>query len=253
MGAQRGEGSPCGRAVARAFASEGATVVVSDIDKQGLAETVALIRDAGGRAEACPADMRSKNEVEALIGFADRSFGRLDVLVNNASSALFHPDRPLDFWDEIVGVDLLGTLWSTRSAIEVMRRSGGGAIVNFSSTSALAHGRMKGAGSPAYDVAKAGVLRLSTMLGFLGPQNIRVNCIAPDWIAVPHLQKYFDSLTPEQRTANGVPSRLTSLDEIAREVLRLATDENLTGRVLVWWSDDAPKLIVWGDPGYTSL
>jgi NAD(P)-dependent dehydrogenase (short-subunit alcohol dehydrogenase family) len=92
------------------------------------------------------------------------------------------------------------------------------------------------------------------MLGFLGQkENIRVNCIAPDWIAVPQVQKYFDSLTPEQRKADGVPSRLTSLDEIAGAVLELATDVRLYGRVLVWRSDDAPKLIAWGDPGHTSL
>jgi len=247
-------GAGCGRAVARRFAHEGANVVVSDIDRAGMDETAALIRDAGGTVEACQADMRSKEEVEALIAFAERKFGRLDVLVNNASSGLFHPDRPLDYWDEMVAVDLLGTLWATRSAIDVMRRSGSGAIVNFSSTSALAHGRLKGSGSPAYDVAKAGVLRLTTMLGYLGPkENIRVNCIAPDWVAAPQVQKYFDSLTAEQRKADGVPSRLTSLDEIANAVLQLATDVELYGRVLVWWSDDAPKLIGWGDPGHTLL
>ena len=108
-------------------------------------------------------------------------------------------------------------------------------------------------GSPAYDVAKAGVLRLTTMLAGLASEGIRVNCIAPDWIATPELQVYVDSLSPEQRSRNKVPSRLTTLDEISSAVVQLATDESLAGRVLVWWSDDVPRLIPWSDPGYASL
>jgi NAD(P)-dependent dehydrogenase (short-subunit alcohol dehydrogenase family) len=247
-------GTGSGRAIARALAREGALVVVTDVNRQGAAETVSLIHDAGGRAEARVTDMQSADAVQALIASAATSFGRLDVLVNCASSAHFHPDRPLDFWDEIIGVDLQGTLWAARAAIDVMCKNGGGAIVNFSSTSALAHGRLKGQGSPAYDIAKAGIIRLTTMLGFLGAkENIRVNCIAPDWIAVPELQRYYDSLTPEERVANGVPTRLTTLDEIAEAAVKLATDEKLHGRVLVWWSDKAPALIPWGDPGYASV
>jgi hypothetical protein len=92
------------------------------------------------------------------------------------------------------------------------------------------------------------------MLASLGPtDHIRVNCIVPDWVAVPELKAYFDSLTPEQRRADGVPSRLTTLDEISAAVVKLAADESLSGRVLVWWSEDSPRLIAWGDPGYVTL
>ena len=72
-------------------------------------------------------------------------------------------------------------------------------------------------------------------------------------IATPELQTYFDSLTPERRSPNGVPSRLTTLDEISDAIVRLSRDETTAGRVLVWWSDDVPRWIAWGDPGYTSL
>ncbi len=144
-------------------------------------------------------------------------------------------------------------MYGARFAIDSMRRGGGGAIVNVSSTSALGHGRATSGGSPAYDVAKAGVLRLTTTLAGLASEGIRVNCIAPDWIDTPELRAYVDSLSPEQRFRSGVPSRLTTLDEISSAVLQLATDESLAGRVLVWWSDDAPRLIPCGDPGYASL
>ena len=92
------------------------------------------------------------------------------------------------------------------------------------------------------------------MLGWLYErEHIRVNCLAPDWIATEELRAYVDSLTPEQREQEGVPTTLTTLGEIADAVTRLATDESLTGRVLVWWSDDRPRFLPWGDPGYTAL
>jgi NAD(P)-dependent dehydrogenase (short-subunit alcohol dehydrogenase family) len=247
-----GQGS--GRAVARRFAREGATVIVSDIDRDGGAETLRLIAAEGDQADFVACDMRSEEEVFALIETTAERFGRLDILVNNASSPHFHPERPLDFWDDIVATDLQGTMWATRFAIDAMRQSGGGAIVNFSSTSALGHGRLKTGGSPGYDAAKAGILRLTTMLAFLAEaDNIRVNCIAPDWIATPELQAFFEALTPEEKNRSGAPQKLTTLDEIADAVLLLATDTTLAGRVMVWWSDAAPKLIAWGDPGVAAF
>ncbi len=131
-----------------------------------------------------------------------------------------------------------------------MRRRGGGSIVNVSSTSALGHG-YKPSSSPGYDVAKAGVLRLATMLAPLAERDkIRVNCILPDWVATPEVQEYFDSLTPEQREEQGVPPVLTTLEEIADAVVTLATDESLAGRVMVWWSGQPPRMIPCGDRGH---
>jgi NAD(P)-dependent dehydrogenase (short-subunit alcohol dehydrogenase family) len=242
-----------GRAVAQRFARDGARVIVSDINREGGMETVRLIEAQGGQAIFCGADVRVEKQVHALIEFAEQSFGGLHVLVNSAS-APFRPSQPLEHWADTVQTDLFGTLYATRFAIDAMRRSGGGAIVNFSSASTLGHGRTKLGGSPAYDVAKIGVLRLSTTLASLASAaGIRVNCIVPDWIAVPELKVYFDSLTPQQRIDNGVPSRLTTLDEICEAVVTLATDESLCGRVLVCWSEDSPRLIRWGDPGYAEL
>src|ERR1700730_9435739 len=242
-----------GRAVACRFARDGARVVVADIDRDGGNETVHLIGKESGQALFFYADVRVEEQVHALIEFAEKRFGGLRVMVNNAS-APFRPGQPLEHWTEIIQTDLLGAMYGTRFSIDAMRRCGGGAIVNFSSASALGHGRVKAGGSPAYDVAKIGILRLSTMLASLGStERIRVNCIVPDWIAVPELQAYFDSLTSEQRVENGVPSRLTTLDEISEAVVTLATDESLFGRVLVWWSEDSPRFIRWGDPGYEAL
>ena len=246
-------GGGSGRAIAQHFARHGARVVVSDILESGARDTVRRITSEGGQAVAFKTDVRVEEEVRSLIAFSETTFGGLDVIVNNAS-APYRPGEPLEHWLDTVQTDLLGALYGTRLAIDAMRRRGGGAIVNISSTSALGHGRRKPGGSPAYDVAKVGVLRLTTMLGWLYErEHIRVNCLAPDWIATEELRAYVDSLTPEQREQEGVPATLTTLGEIADAVTRLATDESLAGRVLVWWSDDRPRFLPWGDPGYTAL
>lgn len=240
-----------GRAIAGRLARGGAAVVVSDINETGGRETVRRIEQAGGRAAFCSCDVRSEEQVRRLISVAEETFGGLGILVNNASAPL-HFDEPLDHWADAIQTDLFGAIYGTRLAIDAMRRGGGGAIVNMSSISALWH-RRKG-GSPPYDVAKAGVIRLTTTLSWLAEkENIRINCLAPGWIASEEVRTYWEPLTAEQRRERGAPQRLLQLEEVAEAVVRLATDESLAGRVLVWWSEDAPGLIPWCDPGYAAL
>jgi NAD(P)-dependent dehydrogenase (short-subunit alcohol dehydrogenase family) len=169
-------GAGCGRAIAQHFANEGAAVVVSDINEPGGNETVRLITNSGGRAAFCRADVRDQHRAHALLDFCVAAFGRLDILVNNASGPEFRPDQPLELWKEIVETDLLGTMYTTRHAIDLMREHGG-AIVNVTSISALPHGREHAA--PAYDAAKAGVLRLTTMLAFLANTHKFASIVLP--------------------------------------------------------------------------
>jgi len=197
--------------------------------------------------------MRIEEQVHSLIRFGEKAFDGLSVLVNNASAPP-SPGEALENWVDSIQTDLLGTMYATRFAVDAMRRAGGGAIVNISSISALWHGRKKPGGFPAYDAAKAGVIRLTTGLASLGEKDrIRVNCLAPGWIASDHVRSYWESLTPEQRVERGVPSKLLEPEEVAQAVVRLATDESLCGRILVWWSEDPPRLISWADPGYAAL
>jgi len=246
-------GVGCGRAIARKLAKKGARVVVSDLDELGAHETARLIDKDGGKAIVRGCDVRISEDVDDLVAFAARELGGLDLLVNNAS-APFRPGTPLDFWHDTVITDLLGTMTATRAAIDVMTSNGGGAIVNIGSTSALAHGRTHAGGSPAYDVAKAGVMRLATMLAFLKKDGIRVNCLLPDWVATPEVQAFVDSVPLSERASQSIPTNLTTMDQIADAVWALATDDSLAGRVMVWWSnDDAPKLIPFGDRGYVAL
>ena len=145
-------------------------VIVSDINDQGSSETLRQIQQSGGEAAVFQADVRVEEQIRRLIIFARQRFGGMDVLVNNAS-ARFRPSEPLEHWIDPVQTDFVGAMCSTRFAIDEMRRRGGGAIVNISSTSALGHGRKTPGGAPAYDAAKAGILRLTTMLANLGEKD----------------------------------------------------------------------------------
>src|SRR3989442_9740914 len=108
--------------------------------------------------------------------------------------------------------------------------------------------------SPAYDVAKAAVIRLTTTLGHLRErEGIRVNCLVPDWVATQGVRSYVDALTPQQRKEGNVPDVLLTTDQIADAVVQLATDESLARRAMVWWGGQPPPPIPGGDPGYAAL
>ena len=245
-------GAGCGRSISSRFAVAGALVVVSDINESGGQDTVRMIERNGGRAAFFRADVRREFQVKELVSFAEATFGGLSVLVNNASAP--HGEMEVGSWMDAVETDLLGAMYATRWAIEAMRRGHGGAIVNIASISALWHGRKAPGGIPGYDVAKAGMIRMTTRLASLAETDgIRVNCLAPGWIATDEVRSYWESLTPQERLAASVPSRLLTTDQIADVVARLAEDRSLAGRVLVWWSEGAPRFIEWGDRGYRDL
>lgn len=248
-----GGGAGTGRAVCLRLAREGAAVVVSDIREAGGLETVARIEAQGGRAIFLETDVSDEDAVRALIATTERELGGVDILFNDASGPEFRPDVPLEFWRPIVETELLGAAYGTRYAIDAMRRRGGGAIVNVSSTSALYHGKLAGGGSPMYDASKAAVLHLTTRLRFLSAENIRVNCLVPHWVASPGPKEYFDSLAPEEREKLGVPEKLIELEEMGDAVVRFVRDDSLAARAMVLWGGRAPSLLPFGDAGYTFL
>ncbi len=244
-------GTGCGRAIALRLAREGASVVVSDINGPGGEETARFIQTSGGRAVFRRADVRQESDVSDLLAFAAGEFGPLRVLVNNASAAFAH-GHDMSRWLVTAETEFIGPLLTTRYAIEAMRNTGrGGAIVNVSSISALWHGRRTPPPlrftTPPKPASSASPPALPT---FGETDRIRVNCLAPGWIATDGPRQYWESLTPERRAAEGVPARLLTTDQIAEVVLQLATSDSLAGRVVLWWSDDEPKVIDWADRGY---
>jgi 3-oxoacyl-[acyl-carrier protein] reductase len=249
-----GGGKGCGRAIARRLAREGATIVVADIHKPGMEETTDAIVTEGGHASSLLTDIGDEDQVRALFAFATNRHGGVDVLVNNASAAVM-PEKSLDDWFANLQVDLLGALYVTRHGIEALRRRGGGAIVHIGSTSALPHGDMRahGPGSTGYNTAKAGVMRLTTTLQWMSAkENIRVNCLVPHWIGTDHIKAVVAGMTEEQKRQWAVPEVLLPPEEVAAAVLRLATDDSLAGRLLVCYGGQLPRLIPFGDPGYSN-
>jgi NAD(P)-dependent dehydrogenase (short-subunit alcohol dehydrogenase family) len=248
-------GTGCGRAIACHYARERAAVVLADINEEGLKATANAIATSGGQAAIYPTDVAKEQEVRALIAFAATTYGGVDTVVNDASAAVF-PEKSFDDWFANLRVDLLGAMYVTRYAIEAMRHRGGGAIVHIGSTSALPHGDVRGHGpsSSGYNTAKAGVMRLTTTLQWMGPkEGIRVNCLVPHWIGTDRIKAVVAGMTAEQRHAAAVPDALLTPEEVADAVLRLAEDETLAGRLIVYFGGQPLRSIPFGDAGFGRL
>jgi NAD(P)-dependent dehydrogenase (short-subunit alcohol dehydrogenase family) len=232
-----GAGYGIGRAIARRLVDEGSHVVVNDIDEAHGAETVRMIEDAGGKAAFVRADVSSDDDVQRMISVAAETFGGLDILVNNAANEIeppFYPYASAGSWRRTLEVCLLGTMIATQQAIELMSERRGGAIVNLSS--------MAGVGftphdSPEYAAAKAGIMRLTATLAPLKERlNIRVNCIAPNWVATEKVRSYVPQLTSQQRADWWVPDMdvMATPEDIADAVVQLVRDDYLYGRAMLY-------------------
>ncbi|MEV0829358.1 SDR family NAD(P)-dependent oxidoreductase [Nonomuraea rubra] len=171
-----GAGSGIGRAMAVAFAKGGARVVVCDIDA-GTAGDVA--REIGDAAVAATADIGSASSVKALVETAISTYGRIDVLCNNAGimdTMALPADIPLDQWERVLRVNLTGTFLVTHAVLPHMLRQGGGAIVNTASEAGI----RGGAAGAAYTASKHGVVGLTKSVAWAyAKDGIRCNAILP--------------------------------------------------------------------------
>jgi NAD(P)-dependent dehydrogenase (short-subunit alcohol dehydrogenase family) len=231
-------GRGTGRAIARRLAQGGAAVVVNDVDVEDGAATAREIESAGGRAVFVRADVTRETDVEEMIAVAVRTFGGLDILVNNAGGTPrpHFPDAPVEHWSRTLELNLRGPMLAIHHALPAMRERGGGAIVNISSVAGLGYAPHS---SPEYSAAKAGLARLTATLAPLGERdNVRVNCIVPNWIGTEEVMREIAAMSPEERA--DVPEELTVPEEIAELVVRLVEDEGLAGRVFVWWTGEPP-------------
>src|SRR5262245_10243115 len=221
-----------GGVVAKALAARGADVAIVYNRSAMEAEAAASdVRAQGRRALVLQADVANDASVSSLIGAVDREWGRLDVLVNMAS---LYRNIPFDqittsSWHEMMGVDLNGTFLCSHAAVPLMRRTGGGRIINFSDW-LVASGRPRYKGYLGYYVAKAGVKALTEAMALeLAPDQILVNAIAPGPILAP------PDTTDEESEA---VARATPLgkwggpEEIAKVVLALVDSDFITGETI---------------------
>ena len=220
-----GSGAGIGRAIATTFAREGARVIVADMDEEAGRETVTAIQAGGGEACFSRTDVSQVEDTQRLVETALSTYGRLDVLVNNAGVYTRGDvvSTPVETWNRLLSINLTGVFLCCKAAIPALRQAGGGAIVNISSSVGWQYAAP---GIAAYAACKFGVTGLTKAMACDHlPENIRVNCICPGPTDTPLIRA---SRSPEELVAfmEAQPiGRLGSPDEIAAAALFLASDE----------------------------
>jgi NAD(P)-dependent dehydrogenase (short-subunit alcohol dehydrogenase family) len=221
-----GGASGIGRAVALAWAREGARVVVSDVDRDGGEETAEAVRAAGSEALFAAADVGKPEDCEALVQRAVQKFGRLDIACNNAGiggAQAPTADYPLDAWAQVIAINLSGVFYGMKYQLPAMLKNGGGAIVNMASIL----GAVGFAGSPAYSAAKHGVLGLTqaTALEY-SAQGMRVNAVGPGFIHTPMISALEENRAVNDMLVAAHPiGRLGRAEEVAELVLWLSSSK----------------------------
>ena len=224
-----GAGSGIGYQTAILFAREGAAIVAVDINEAGGAATVAEIEATGGSAIFVRADVSRATECEAMVVAAETTYGRLDILFNNAGICHAEDDDAVQtseaVWDLTMRVNVKGVFLGCKYGIPALRRAGGGSIINTASFVATL-----GAATPqlAYTASKGAVLALSRELAVVhARENIRVNALCPGPLRTELLMKYLDTEEKRQRRLVHIPlGRFGEAAEIAQAALYLASAES---------------------------
>ena len=228
-----GAGSGLGRATAKLFCSEGATVVAADIDLASAQETVDAIVADGGSAMAARTDVGKSADCQAMVAATIEAYGRVDILVANAGIMTYGDVVALseDAWDRMLDINLKGIYMCCKYAIPHMQSQGGGSIVCTSSISGLiAQGNQAG-----YNASKFGVIGLSKCMALdFASDNIRVNAVCPGMMDTAMIAHMTEAEWIESSSKNMV-GRACDPIEVARAILHLASDEAsyTTGAVFV--------------------
>lgn len=220
-----------GSATGQLFCEEGARVLLVDRDEPALNEVVAGIRNSVPSAEVASlvADVGEEETAARIVAAAISSFGRIDVLVNNAGIRAYEPlaEAKSETWDAILRTNLLSYAYLTREALPHLRASGRGSVVNISST----HAVNPRAGMGQYDVAKAGIISMTKTLAFETAHGIRVNAVCPGLTLTPfHIRRAEAAGRTrkdlDDEAAGGcLARRWANPREIAYPILWLASDE----------------------------
>ena len=226
-----GAGAGMGRATAKLFAREGASVVLGELDEVNGSAVCEEIRDLGGKATFVATDVSREAHVARLIATAEESYGAVHTIFNNAG--IEQPVTPShevteDLFDRVIGVNLKGTFFGCKHVLPALLRAGGGTIVNNSSVSAFANV----GGNISYAASKGAVMSLTRVLALeYADRNIRVNAINPGVIDTDmnrrNLRKADDQEAVRERWISVTPlGRMGTPEEIAETVLYLASDQS---------------------------
>jgi len=233
-----GASSGIGRAIALAYAAAGADVALTYRgNRSGAEETAEQARAAGRRAESLQADLAEGRDIDALGDAVRRTFGRVDVWVNNAGADILTGATSRLSWteklDQLLAVDLRGTVLASWKAVELMRaQPPGGVILNMSWDHILTGG-MKGEYTQVFCAAKGGVYSFSRALAHAAAPHIRVNVLGPGWIETAYGSALDEGV--KQRISKSIPlGRWGTPEEIAHAAVYLASDaaRYVTGQML---------------------
>lgn len=229
-----GGGTGLGRAISLALAAEGVHVAVNYSQSAAEAEaTTADLRAAGVGSLTVRADVADDAQVRDMVARVADEFGRLDILVNNAGATVFVPFNDLEGmleadWDRIMAVNTKGPWLCARASAPVMRRTGGGQVINVTSVSGL----RPGGSCVAYSVSKGATEMLTRSLAIALAPDIAVNGIAPGLMDTRWGRLWGDEQF-ERVAKENLLGRIPSLDDLAAGAVFLARNHSMTGRTLI--------------------
>ncbi len=225
-----GAGSGMGRVAAGLFAAEGARVVVADFNEPAAHETVAAVIAAGGQATAIRTDVSKETDAKRMIDHAIATWGRVDVLYNNAGvmPEADHSviDTDVDTWDQVMAVNVRGVFLGCKHAVPHMVAQGSGSVINIASFVALL-----GCSVPqdAYTASKGALLSLTRSMAVqFGPSGVRTNAICPGPVETPLLMDWLlkDEAARQLRLARNPSGRFGKPEEVVHMAIYLASDES---------------------------
>ena len=224
-----GAGGAIGREAALLFAQEGAKIIVTDVVDANGNETVAMIKANGGEAAYIRADVSKEDEAKAMIDFAEQTFGKLNVIFNNAGISHSQDDDILNtaekIWDLTLAINVKGVAWGCKHGIPALLRAGGGSIINTASFVALL-----GAATSqiAYTASKGAVLSMTREIANeFARKGIRANALCPGPVRSPLTDTFLNTEERRQRRLVHIPmGRFGMAKEMAYGALFLASDES---------------------------
>ena len=236
-----GGGGGIGRATSELFAEEGAIVVVAERHEASGRDVARQITDRGGRALFVQTDVGQEASIQQMAAATEKAFGRIDILVNNAAVFVLKGiDASVEEWREILDINVIGPALCAKHCVPLMRRGGGGSIVNLASiSSVIAQKQMV-----TYNATKAAIANMTRCMAMdLAPDNIRVNAVGPGAVWTQIVERLTSEAGMDRKAADAdlgwggahLLKRIADPREIAFPILFLASDEAsfVTGSLLM--------------------